>query len=162
MSFSPDGRWLVVGARLWEITSDTVGEVIILPVNVQRVDAVTFSPDSNWLVTGGNAGTSTSADLWNLRTLLLAAEPTPIILHHPDDKNSQYDKERNLYRERSQVRAAAFSPDGHWLATAMGSHPHSILIWPIRLQDRINRACQLVDPTLKNDQRYKDACPETN
>lgn len=53
--FSPDGHWLLVGVRLWNMTADDPAtSTFILPAPDLRVGPTAFSSDSRWAIVGAS------------------------------------------------------------------------------------------------------------
>ncbi|NET17575.1 MAG: WD40 repeat domain-containing protein, partial [Okeania sp. SIO1H6] len=97
--FSPDGKTITNGRRLWNAAK---GEEVATLNDQSSVNTVAFSPDSKTIVTGGYDHTF---GLWDTTTGKLIA---------------------NL-RHQSQVDAVAFSPDGKTIATT--SYDHTARLW---------------------------------
>src|SRR5262249_40414533 len=90
LGFSPDGRWLAVGASrfvvLWDIASSSQHRR--LTGHTKQVNSVCFSPDGSLLATGSNDGT---VRFWDVAS----------------------GRQRVAYNwETTTVRSVAFSPDG--------------------------------------------------
>lgn len=113
VALSPDGHWLATvtpvdsTVRLWDVL-ETNGDM--QPVELTRTDGVVhvwaaaFSPDNRWLAT---AWSDRSVLLWDTTNLGSA----PIKLDKPTDASTILGLSSN--------DIINFSPDGHWLATAL-------------------------------------------
>ncbi|WP_051830155.1 MULTISPECIES: WD40 repeat domain-containing protein [Streptomyces] len=108
IAFSPDGRTLAVSGgyvndttQLWDVTDPDRPARSGPPLNGGSI-SLAFSPDSRTLVTTTSTGvTDGTVRLWNV-----SDHSRPALLGQP------------LSGYTSPVRAMAFSPDGHILATA--------------------------------------------
>ena len=65
VAFSPDARWLAIGARLWDLTApDPAAAPRDLVGVAGTVDSIAISPDGRWLVAGSL--TSNPVLLWDV------------------------------------------------------------------------------------------------
>jgi WD40 repeat protein/serine/threonine protein kinase/tetratricopeptide (TPR) repeat protein len=103
-AFSPDGHWLFTFgtsrtggvAKVWDLTSVKLMNSARILDGQPYYDAAAFDPGSRWLVTAGLQ----NAELWDLS--MAGFESAPIVLSG----------------HKREVRAARFTPNGRWLATA--------------------------------------------
>jgi len=160
LAFSPDGRWLAVGsargpddrARLVDLRPGaSPGPAIVLRGQKGDVRVLSFSPSGRWLVAYSQGQRLL---LWDLRSPDPGSEPKELPL------------QKDSIGSRPTVASVAFSPDEAWLASAFSSHPSSIVLWPMRSEDLIVRACRVATRNLTREewedhlegQAYRDTC----
>ena len=91
--FSPDERWLAVGAEDVRLVDLTMPDLHAGHIYAQVGTPVAFSPDGRYLVT------KNYATPYLLRVDSVESDPIP------------------LYGHEERVTSSVFSPDSHWLAT---------------------------------------------
>jgi WD40 repeat protein len=116
VTFSPDGRWLIVvavhWACLWELTAEGPSTApVLLEGPVSGTAGAAVSKNSPWLAT---AGKDNSVLLWDL-TRVGTSEPVVLPGHS------------------SAATAVAMSPDGRWLAS--GSEDETVRLWKLSARD---------------------------
>jgi WD40 repeat protein len=169
VAFSPDGRMLATGSRLWEMASGK--EIATLHGHEGPVQSVAFSPDGRMFATGSFDST---VRLWELASgkeigVLRGHEgPVQSVAFSPDGRmlatGSQDStvrlwevasgQEIGVLRHDKLVSSVAFSPDGRTLAT--GSWDSTARLWPLG-QRVIDLACarvQFLPLSDKNRQRF--------
>lgn len=103
--WSPDGRTIAVGDRQGHVHLYTGAQPPrTLDCKGGRIPMIAFSPDSGSIVCAATAGSPTS--VWDLRT----------------DSRRFY-----LNGHRGQVRAVAYAPDGHMIAS--GGDDRTVRVW---------------------------------
>jgi WD40 repeat protein len=153
-SFSPDGRHVVTSSddKTAAIWSASTGELYRrLAGHTGNVASAAFSPDGKRVLT---ASQDTTAQLWDAQT----GDRLPITLHHPtwlrqaafsaDGKRILSVASKNIYlwdaatgadlqvlENSDEVRYATFSPDGRYIAAAIGDgggdSGYSLGIWDL-------------------------------
>lgn len=109
-AFSHNSSWLVTRSddqtiRFWDvITGQKLGDTW-----VEAVESFTLSPNNQWLLTTSQ---NRPAQLWEIRQ----RQPGGFLTVYPN----------NHRLSLGQIKLAAFSSDGHWLATSYGSQ---IQVW---------------------------------
>ena len=143
--------------KLWDLTNSgdvrLDGREVLLNRHSATVQAVTFSDDGRWLATGGDDGMAYLWDLGGPRTIpdkLLRGHDAPIrqVIFSPGaaprhlvtlGANSHArlwtipDSMADpivLRGHKGEVKAAALSPDGEWIASS-GVKDHELLIWSV-------------------------------
>jgi WD40 repeat protein len=142
LAFSSDGRWLASGdesgeIRLWDLQApDPSASASVLEGHSMSVAALGFSPDGRWLASSGIWGDNTT-----LVFDLADGEPgRPVRL---EQQSLTGNLPGNMPWDRNP-RAAIFSPDGRWLATAAVSR-NPIGETPVFLWD-LNAAAPFAEP----------------
>jgi WD40 repeat protein len=150
--FSPDGRFLAVGGFragliLWDLRPN--GKMQILPVPIERVNAIAFSPDGDTIA--ATTALNGQIVLWDLaasrvRTILRCAYPVLHIAFSPDGRYLGSGERENgasisvwnletgrrtleITESTGSIMALGFTVDGTMLATAAGKER------PVRLWD---------------------------
>lgn len=156
IAFSPDNRWLVTGsadktARLWNVAESDVPPVVLSGLD-ELVNVVAISPDSHWLVTGSDHG---MVRLWNLTMPIPISAvvsssdlSTRAASFTPDNRGFFVSTELVVRRcssiariptcsflfefnsRNSRAKAAAISPDNHWLA--IGTEEGVAYLWDLK------------------------------
>ena len=152
VAFSPDGRFLAIGGlraglTLWDLRPN--GKMQVLPVPIERVNAIAFSPDGNTIA--ATTALNGQIVLWDLaasrvRTILRCAFPVQHIAFSPDGRHlgsgervpgasiSVWNLETGrrtleITGSSGSITALGFTIDGTMLATAAGQER------PVRLWD---------------------------
>jgi len=118
LAFSPDSTLLATGSddstvRLWNVSDGTLART--LHGKSEHVYAVEFSPDGRWLASGSRARTAVGTLLAQVFGDALAlGRRASLRLWDVRDGTLHQALDANV----GDVHTVAFSPDGHWLATA--------------------------------------------
>jgi WD40 repeat protein len=143
--------------KLWDLTNSgdvrLDGREVLLNRHSATVQAVTFSDDGRWLATGGDDGMAYLWDLGGPRTIpdkLLRGHDAPIrqVIFSPGAAPRHLvtlgaDSHARLWTipdsmadpivlrgHKGEVKAAALSPDGEWIASS-SVKDHELLIWSV-------------------------------
>jgi WD40 repeat protein len=100
VAWSPDGKWLVVGAgdRLWLLQAADLKRMALFDTGA-LTNSIAFSPDGVWLASGGRDGW---LRIWDLQSGINPSDFEPV---------------RSVQAHRKGVNAVTFSPDGRILAS---------------------------------------------
>ncbi len=135
LAFSPDGAYLATGsddgtARVWDVGSGQLW--LDLAGHSGWVNGVAFSPDGRYLAT---ASADRTAKIWDISTALDASISTRLDpdISMPLDTGAAAGQVLLTLAHDETVWGVAFSPDGHWLATATGDPPQpgTVQLWDI-------------------------------
>ena len=140
VAFSSDGSWLASGsddgtARLWDLPAllstgvqvqDSSAAAMVLAGHENWVTSVAFSPDDHWLATGS---WDTRARLWDV-SALLAREGSGV---HGAGMQAEGAAIQPvvLQGHEGPVTSLAFSPQGQWLAVAVGGWGDTVWLWDL-------------------------------
>ncbi|NTU81203.1 MAG: hypothetical protein HGA45_17780 [Chloroflexales bacterium] len=131
LAFSPNGHWLATGsqdhtARIYTVATfgqNSIAGQVISGEHSEAVRAVTFSTDSQRLIT---AGADKTTRIWEVANLSFR----PVVLRE----------------QTSEIRGAAITPDGKWLA--IGGSGATLWLWPMQLDELKARACRAAGQNL--------------
>ena len=145
IAFSPDGRWLAAKSEadgvisLWDIRNLGRPPHEFSEDSRSDNESLSFSPDSRWMVSGTWSGAVT---MWDVSDNNPATTPR----HH--------------CQQGAGVRLRpAFSPDGHYVATAANEWEAGARLWDLTSPDPCADP-RVLDPHKKNDNPNPDTAYE--
>jgi hypothetical protein len=152
VAFSPDGKTLAAGLKLWDLSTGKAKPSLkgLDPDERGMVNSVVFSPDGKTLAAGGGYVTTIGRPglgwvrLWEVATgrLRFSVKGQEFSDQDPDSGGPE------------MVQSVAFSPDGKTLATA--SVYGSVLLWDLRSGKR-TATLQAFDPDSKVEENFNPA-----
>ena len=138
ISFSGDGRWLAAKSEsaavinVWDLRNLAITPVTLREPFASDYQSLDFSPDSHWLVSGTWLG---DVSMWDVSVDHPAMTP------------------RHQCEQGAGVRLRpAFSPDGHYVATAASEWETRARLWDLTSADPCAHPV-LLDPHKADDQR---------
>ena len=158
VAFSPDGKFLAIGSRLYNkqvliYNLETGNEVNSFNIGRDKVNSVAFSPDGKFLAAGSN---DQKAYIYNLETgnevNSFAMGVVKSVAFSPDGKflaagstnykayiyNLETGNEVNSFSIGHEVHSVAFSPDGKFLAIGSMLYNKQVLIYNLETGNEVN------------------------